>query len=544
VILCGLVAAALYLPTLKYQLVWDDVDLIVQNRSSPFAAFGHDFWHGRASEFLGKDPYYRPLANLSFGIDEVIAGHRAWYFHLVNLLLHAVFVMLAAVVLWRAFGRAGPTVVCGLLLAVHPMFADSVAYVSGRTDVLCGIGLLAALLGLMRLRQRPDMRSVLLMWAGYAVALFSKETGALFILAAFVFAFAVRRRGRVERPIWVGLAGLVVLLAGYLLLRVIVLGSVLGMRGPGNPVAQLFLALNGLGLALVRFVVPFSSSVFSWDAGLMSRPTFWLIPAVAFLVLPFLVKALRRSWLAEFGWLWAWLFLLPVVALSGFGPSGRLLYIPGIGVVLVLGLLIQEWTKTKSQIQRASFAVGLVWCAVLLPFTLSRMTVWHDGFTLFSRMTREAPGYAAGHFNMAFELRQRSQLDAAVTEYRTTIALDSTAALAYSNLGAVLQSQGKLDEAEKLYRKTIELQPEYPLAWNNLAIVLYKRGDGSGAISALRKAIQLKPDDAGAVYNLGRIYQQANMPDSARACFKRAYQLSPADSRIRASYDQTHGVKP
>ncbi len=175
VALCGLLAVFVYLPTLRYELVWDDQDLIVRSRSSLFAAFAHSFWYGGGAGLLGQDPYYRPLVNFSLGLDELVAGHRAWYFHLANLLLHAAAVALAGVVVWHLFGSLWLLLVAGVICAVHPLAADSVAYVSGRTDLLAAIGLLVALLGLQRLEKRHDWSAIAMVWTGFAVGMLSKE---------------------------------------------------------------------------------------------------------------------------------------------------------------------------------------------------------------------------------------------------------------------------------------------------------------------------------------------------------------------------------
>lgn len=539
--LCALVAVFVYLPTLKYQLVWDDQDIIVRNQSSPFQAFAHSFWYGGGAGVLGRDPYYRPLSNFSLGVDELMAGHRAWYFHLVNVLLHATVVALAGMVVWQLFSSFWTVLLAGMVCAVHPFAADSVAYVTGRTDLLAAVGLLVAFLGLLRLRKRYDWPAVAMIWVGFAVGVLAKETGVMFALVAGVWVAAPGLKPA-RRTAWVALAGVFVLLAGYLVARYAVLGSVVGMSVAFNVGAWLMLSLGSFGRLLLASFLPWVQGVFVWSAAAAGPITWFAVAGVLYLALPLAFRRMPGSREAGLAWLWGAAMLLPFAGLAGFGPVGRLLYVPGIGFVLLALYAGREVIRVRREGRYAAFALAFGYCVLLALVVLPRrMTVWKDGYTLFRWMTTEAPEYPAAHFNYAFELRRRGDTDGAITEYRRAIALDPAMALAYSNLGALLQSSGELAEAESLYQKTIELRPGYALAWNNLAIVRYKRGDSEEAVRAFRRAIELKPDDAGAIYNLGRVYQQAGIADSAALMFERAYRLEPDNPQIRASYLQTQG---
>jgi tetratricopeptide (TPR) repeat protein len=541
---CALFAGLVYLPTLKYQLVWDDQDIIVRNQSSPFAAFAHSFWYGGGAGLLGRDPYYRPFVNFSLGVDELVAGHRAWYFHLVNLLLHATAVALAGVVLWRVFGSLWLSLIGGVVCAVHPLAADSVAYVSGRTDLLAAIGLLVALLGLLRLERRQDWPAIAMVWAGFAIGVLSKETAAMFVPVAAVW-FAASGRKRMKRRAGVALFGLVMLLGAYLVARSAVLGTVVGMSVGHRVGAWLSLSFSSFGRLLVASVWPWGQPEFVWSKAGSIRPLWYALASAVYLAVPLVLRRMRDARAAWLAWLWGLALLLPFGGLAGFGPLGRLLYVPGIGFVVLVLYSGREMIRGHRRAGAGASVAALGYCAVLALVVLpQRMRVWKDGYTLFRQMAVSSPGYPAAHFNYAFELRKRGDIDGAVAEYREAIALDPSMALAYSNLGALLQSRGQLAEAESLYLKTIGLRPDYALAWNNLGIVRYRRGDGDGAVLAFRRALDLKPNDAGTVYNLGRLYQQAGMADSAARMFERAFRLDPGNPQIRASYEQTHGGRP
>ncbi|MBM3331672.1 tetratricopeptide repeat protein [candidate division WOR-3 bacterium] len=544
VVLCALVAVLVYIPTLKYQLVWDDLGIVVQNQSSPLQSFARSFWYGGGAGVLGDDPYYRPLVNFSLGVDELIAGHRAWYFHMVNVLLHAVLVCLACVVVWQLFGSVQAVLVAGMVGAVHPFAADSVAYVSGRTDLLAGAGLLVALLGLLRLQKRHDWAAVAMIWAGFAVGVLSKETAVMFAVVAGVWVLGPGLR-RARRTDWIALAGVCFLFVAYVAARYAVLGNAVGTGVGSSGGAWLVLSLDNFGRLLLRSVWPWGQGVFVWSTAGSGRLSWFVVVSFLYMALPLVLRRMRQSREALLFWFWGLVMLLPFAGFAGFGPVGRLLYVPGIGFVLLALYAGREGTRGHRGARSGAVVITLAYCALLALIALpQRMRVWQDGNTLFSRMIQEAPLYPAGHFNRAHDLRRRADVDGAIAEYRRAIELDPSMALAYSNLGALLQSRGELAEAESLYLRTIGLRPNYALAWNNLAIVRYKRGDGAGAVHAFRRAIQLKPDDAGAVYNLGRVYQQAGIADSAASMFRRAYRLDPGNPQIRASYEQTHGQGP
>jgi hypothetical protein len=152
----GAVAAYVYTGGLRTPFVYDDLNTVVKNPSI------------RDLSDMGavlRYDLFRPFVNLTFAIDHALWGPEPYGFHLTNIVLHAlnaamVFVLLSCLVqdclapgrsAWRI--DAGPArlipLVGAALFAVHPMMTESVAYVSGRSDVLSGIFSLIAFL-LMR----------------------------------------------------------------------------------------------------------------------------------------------------------------------------------------------------------------------------------------------------------------------------------------------------------------------------------------------------------------------------------------------------------
>lgn len=540
VALCALAATAVYLPTLGYSLVWDDIALVALDRSTPWGAFTHSFWQSKAG-LMGPDAYYRPLVNASLITDRLIAGQRAAYSHLVNLLLHAAVVVCFGLLLCRLFSRFWPVLVGGLLFGLHPAFADSVAYVSGRTDVLAGLGLAVALLGTVRWLGRQPWSAAVMVWVGFGVGVLSKETAALFPVVALIWLLVSRDRRRLFPRDWILLAGLLVLLAGYLAARRAVLGSVVAMNAWGSVAANVALASHDFGRSLLLFLFPFWNRIFAWHSPVPAEASAYSLVTLVYLVVPLMLRRTRGSRNARLAWFWGLAFLLPGVGLSSFGPLGRLLYLPGPGLVILLVSVVHRFTQGHRAAARLLTALSLTACVALAPITLRRMQVWKNGYTLFRSITAQAPRNPIGHFNLGMELRVRGDVDGAIAELRKAIALDPGLARAYANLGVLLQAKGDLDSAAVLYRRTLSELPDYVPALVNLGILLYRQGDNAGAASELRRAVELAPDDATAAFNLARVYDRSDRPDSAAYFIGLAHELQPDNPQIRSFYLQMQG---
>ena len=157
--------AAVYAPVLEGVFVWDDHALVETNvrmqKGSVAQFFVERFWSVDPMTD-GRPAYYRPLTVLSLRADVERGGLDPAGFHETNLALH----LLATVALVLAAMRLGasgfPSVVAAGLWALLPRSSESVAWVSGRTDLLAGLMSFAALSLWPWFRGSPDRHEGLL----------------------------------------------------------------------------------------------------------------------------------------------------------------------------------------------------------------------------------------------------------------------------------------------------------------------------------------------------------------------------------------------
>ena len=138
-------------------------------------------------------------------------------------------------------------------------------------------------------------------------------------------------------------------------------------------------------------------------------------------------------------------------------------------------------------------------------------------------------------FDVASELGDKKEYDAAIAKWNEALALSPEDAKAQSNLGVLLAVVGRTDEAMAHYRKAVESEPDYPDGYTNLGIALARAGKLDDAIPYLQKAAQLSPWDAKAHSNLGAALAERGRTGEAIAECEKALQLSPGDSEAHAN---------
>ena len=168
--------------------------------------------------------FWRPLAMVQFWVQRQLFGWDAAGWHAWDLGLHVVATLLFAGFVFATLGRRGPAVGAALLFATHPLADEVVPAVARNLDLLLGIGVFLALLGVAR-------RSCGVWAAGLGCALGAKEAAALVPVWTVTWILLFRtdlpwgRRLRVAAG-WAGAGALVV--GAYLAARSQVVGGVGG----------------------------------------------------------------------------------------------------------------------------------------------------------------------------------------------------------------------------------------------------------------------------------------------------------------------------
>src|SRR5713226_728865 len=170
------------LNTLQNGFVHDDAAQVLNNSfitdfgNLPLA-FTSSVWSFLTDSIRSlTDVYFRPMFMAQFMINYAIFGTAAWGWHLVNVLIHGAVSILVFVILKDMTGRNWLALATACFFAVHPVHAESVAWISGLTDPLMTLFFLLAFLSYLRFQNNGRKYLVAVSAALYLLAILSKET--------------------------------------------------------------------------------------------------------------------------------------------------------------------------------------------------------------------------------------------------------------------------------------------------------------------------------------------------------------------------------
>jgi protein O-mannosyl-transferase len=497
----------------------DDLEQVLSN---PFikhlknlpAAFTSSVWSFTTSDIVFTvDTYFRPIFTSLFTINYALFGTSPLGWHLVNIIIHSAVTVLVFLVVRELTGREWVSGLTAVFFAVHPVHAESVAWISGVTDPLMSLLLLPAFFFYLRFRKGGARYLLAVSLSFFFVALLAKETALalpIVVVGCELFYFD-RERGIQHKLIGaLKLAALFVLpMVIYFLLRYHALSLVVLAGQARYPLLP---ALLTIPLATVKYlalmVLPwgysyqhytvFVNTVFSWS---------FLGPMliIAALVVAIVASKSRDLIFASF---WFIALLSPALAaLRQFEPANlvqeRYLYVPSIGFCLAIALGI-SWIAERavfgSNARRIAISLStvavIVWAVVLI----RQNAVWDDTLSLGRNSIAKTPQTAMTHAVFSRSLYDAGRPRQAEAEARTALALDPQCAMAYMNLSYFARMSGKLD----------------------LSIDYLEQG-----LSAVPEGMLTRHDLATMNLNAGLLYQQQKMPDVGEEKLLRSIEISP-----------------
>jgi tetratricopeptide (TPR) repeat protein len=146
---------------------------------------------------------------------------------------------------------------------------------------------------------------------------------------------------------------------------------------------------------------------------------------------------------------------------------------------------------------------------------------------VFNTALELSPDDVRANTNLANALTQKGRLDEAIAHYQKALDGNPKYLDAHTNLGAALAQKGRLDEAISHYQKALAVDPRYPEAQANLGVAMFRKGNVDEAITHFETALEVSPKFGEAHTNLGVALIRKGKPEEAIAHFEKALTVNP-----------------
>src|SRR5215831_5263022 len=532
----AIVTVVVYANSLHGKFVFDDQQIVMQN---PRLMNVHTL-----NDALAIGTGWRQLLFLTYGLNYYWSGLDTFSYHIVNVVLHVVNVLLVYGIISVALRddtRARFAAFSGAaVFAVHTMFSASVSYIAGRSSELCGTFYFGAiLLFCMGLDSTQRNRRILFIaLAGVAGVLAWQAKQEAITLPLFLAAIMFLR---MEKKDWRWIAPLAAVPVVALFLVWDQVKSMYATVG-GNeilvsagfekvlPAASYFRTYITamVGYFLPRFIVPVNLSADPQIASVNHwySPEFLFAIAVLGALSWLALRSYRRDPLLSLGI--AAVLISPMAAYAAIPLADVVLehraYIPGLGVAFIFAWAF-HWVARNYTNLRWPLAGSVIILLGLM--TISRNAVYADNIALWEDAEAKSPGKPRPHFNLGQAYQDAQRLPDAIREYQHALALKPDIYAAYSNIAAIYLDQREFDKGEEMLQKVTTLAPNFTEGFINLAVLYIRRRQPDKAISALNRALEINPESFAAHFNKGEALTQKRDFKLALDSYKEAIHLRP-----------------
>lgn len=518
-----------YQPVWHGQPIWDDW------RHMTSAELASASGLGRIWLEPGITQRFDPLVDTAFWIENRLWRRAPLGYHLVSIACHVCAALLLVAVLRRL--RIKGAWLAAAIFALHPVHAESVAWISELKNTMSAVFFLGTILAYLEFDENRTPSSFVLAMGLFLSALLSKTTTVVWPVCMIVIIWWKRGALSWKRDVLPLIPFVILaLFDGW-----VALGIERETVGKAGEELQFSLAQR---LVIAGRACWFYLGKLLWPVGLCPIYPRWQIDRltaldclypIGGLVLLVALWALRKRSRAPLA---AILFfvgaLSPLLGIFSFSylrysfVADHFQYLPSLGVITLVaagGVWLQE---TWHQLPRPagvwlSFAV----LAMLAILTRQQSRAFTDWGTFARTTLTKNPDCWAAQDQLGVVLMSEGKLEEAIGEFTRALRANPRYGLGHSDLGSALQSQGRIEEAVLQYRQAIEWQPDLVRPRYNLGCILASQGRFAEAIEQYQDALRLEPDASEVRNNLGIALASSGKLDEAITQFQQAIDLRP-----------------
>lgn len=581
-LLLAVVTLALYNPVNRHPFVnYDDDRYVTENAHVRQGLTGDTIsWALTSTEQAN----WHPLTWMSHALDVSLFRLNPVGHHLTSVLLHVVNVWLLFLLLMWASNRLGPSLFVAALFAVHPINAESVAWIAERKNVLCTFFFLLTLGAYGWYAKKPCWQRYLVVVVLFAAGLASKPmviTLPLVLLLLDYWPLARVQGSSENRTPWSRLV-----LEKLPLFGLSAVSAIITMHAQQSGGAVRSAAEFSFGVRIANAIYAYAMYLWKmfWPSHLAPlyphpgdslSPWRVLLAAVVLMIITALVWKFRSARYLSVGWFFFLGTLVPVIGLVQVGEAAmadRYAYIPLIGIFVMIGfgfsdIAHQNHWGLLPTIPAAAVVVALSFATYRqIGYWRSNEELWshtlavtsnnfvaednlggalilegreEEAHAHFESAARINPRDPMSHSNLGTYYETHNQIREAVREYEAAVAMTSDPGLlaqTYANLGAAYRGLGDDERAETSYNHALQYNPNQSNAWLGLGLIAKNQGNLVEAITDISRSIELQPT-ARSFLALGDALRQSGKSLEALTAYEQATKIAPSLAEAQQAAD-------
>ena len=483
-----------FAPSLSGHFVnWDDPSYITNN---PLI---HDISPGNiykifTTYILGN---YQPLTILTFAIEYHFFKLNPFPYHLTNLILHLLNILLVYLLIFRLSKKHFIAIFVCLFFALHPTRVESVAWITERKDVLFASLYLLGLIQYLRFLDSDNKvrRYFLYTSVCFILSLFAKPSAMSFPLALLLLDYIKSQKMNFRN-----------FLQKIPFLLVSTLFGIIAIFGTYTPTNQVYPVTSTITEALNHSITPLgevkaSQELFSRSEQLIITchalstyltKTLWIdylspyypLPsknnnyftkdyyiaiAIIIVLALFLLRFKNKDF--RFGLLFflsTIFFNLPLSRVGSVETADRFTYIPYIGLFYLLALLFWKIYSYLRENYPSLTSISLIIPAILLITSIQNtrqyIPVWNNSYPLWTNVIEHHPHQIKGYFNRGNYYFEEENYTEALNDYKKALRIEPYNTRILYNMGNCFLRLGYLRWALETYQQVLTIDEDYILA--------------------------------------------------------------------------------
>jgi protein O-mannosyl-transferase len=421
-------------------------------------------------------------------------------------------VLLLFLLLARATGLRGRSMIVAALFALHPLNVESVAWAAELKNVLCSLFFLLAVCAYGWYVQKPSVSRYTTVAALFLLGLASKPMVITFPFVLLLLDFWPL--GRIEG--WGSPSALLpaaqksfaaLVLEKLPMLPLCIGSAIVTYLAEHSVNAEKFISVS-LPLRVENAIYSYAMYVWNafWPSGLAvfyPHPSGslapWRLEVAAFFLIAVSVLVWRESREHGYllaGWLWYLGMLVPVIGLvqvGGQARADRYTYLPLIGVFVMAVWGLGDFAQQRKWSPAAQRATALLVLAALVMTARKQISYWENSYELWTRALDVTRDNQIAEHNLANELVRLHRDPEAIPHLQRAVEFNPQDMVSAANLGAALSKTGRHEDAVREYEIVLRRSSDPKIllgVYYNLSIEYHLVGNDTEAAECHRQFLQ------------------------------------------------------